>query len=227
VSSAATTKTEKGIFIKNSCSMNNELNTLKFYKAFERCIKKITTTDSALRNRGLSYLDDYLDYLRRCNGVFENKVISGKSSSKKTKNTFTLKFQEFVFTTFINEDLSLNINVKLIRNSDKTLDPSFLKSMYKEKKGYVYFLKSEHGWKIGQTNSLQRRFKEIKTLLPFELNLEYTIKTSDYVELEKKLHNFFKDKRINGEWFLLNDDDIKSLYSFCKENKLFLQSKNK
>ena len=79
-----------------------------------------------------------------------------------------------------------------------------------ENKGIVYLLKIENKpqYKIGVTNNLNRRLKQISPKMPFELKVIHTIKDNQIYKLEEKLHNKFKDKKIKGEWFKLNDNDV-------------------
>jgi hypothetical protein len=77
------------------------------------------------------------------------------------------------------------------------------------KTGFVYVaegLKSQY--KIGLSSDPDTRIKEY-TKLPFEVKLVYLIKTFDMDLLEKHLHDAFVDKRIRGEWFSLEDADLK------------------
>ena len=73
--------------------------------------------------------------------------------------------------------------------------------------GYVYLIKSGEYHKIGLTRRDPRtRLKEITT--PEGVSLIYVIETNDPEGLEQFLHNEFKDKRSNREWFKLNEEDI-------------------
>lgn len=75
--------------------------------------------------------------------------------------------------------------------------------------GYVYLLQSPTGaYKIGRTINPANRLKTFTVKLPFEVEYICTIKTPDMVALEQELHARFASKRINGEWFALNDEDI-------------------
>lgn len=82
------------------------------------------------------------------------------------------------------------------------------KPTYKE--GYVYFLKSleDNIYKIGYSTNLNKRLDKITPKLPFEVKLAYKIKHNKVYRLEQYLHKKFADKRLNGEWFKLDANDI-------------------
>ncbi len=74
--------------------------------------------------------------------------------------------------------------------------------------GFVYLYKGEGFYKIGRSNNVERRDREIKLQLPFKVELIHTIETSDPPRTEKYWHNHFKSKRLNGEWFQLSNSDV-------------------
>jgi len=53
-----------------------------------------------------------------------------------------------------------------------------------------------------------RRIEQLSTLPPFDIELICTIKTGDMFALESGLHARFRNKRINGEWFKLDQEDV-------------------
>lgn len=77
------------------------------------------------------------------------------------------------------------------------------------KTGYVYFFKSGDGLvKIGQTKNVENRFKALKTSCPQGIESLGHIKSNDYKQLEKALHYYFSDKRKNGEWFEIDNENV-------------------
>jgi hypothetical protein len=69
--------------------------------------------------------------------------------------------------------------------------------------------------KIGMTskNSAQQRVKMMMTSSPFGYEVVYFLSTNKAKKLEKKLHEKYKEKRINREWFNLNEHEITNLIS--------------
>jgi hypothetical protein len=77
--------------------------------------------------------------------------------------------------------------------------------------GFVYLISSQFGVKIGCTNNIKERRRIFNVKLPFSWKFERIYATIEHKSFERKFHNFFRDKKISGEWFDLNEIDIQ----FC------------
>jgi hypothetical protein len=77
--------------------------------------------------------------------------------------------------------------------------------------GFVYMMRSGRRYKIGFTNSLVRRFREVRIELPDETIQIHSIETDDPRGIEEYWHKRFAAKRIrNSEWFELDADDVRA-----------------
>lgn len=93
-------------------------------------------------------------------------------------------------------EISVEVRQKAVASANGSVD------------GFVYLLKSGRYYKIGKTNSVGRREREIALQMPESIKLIHEIKTDDPVGIEAYWHNRFDAKRKNGEWFDLAPEDV-------------------
>lgn len=81
---------------------------------------------------------------------------------------------------------------------------------------HVYLIRASNGVvKIGKTRNLAQRLKDLNTASPLDLELLGSVYYALGDQLELELHAQYADKRIKGEWFDLNEDDIEAIkYKF-------------
>lgn len=76
--------------------------------------------------------------------------------------------------------------------------------------GQVYLLKIGKHYKIGRSNSIGRRERELAIQMPERHTRVHVIQTDDPVGIERYWHQRFADRRVrpDAEWFLLSAEDV-------------------
>jgi hypothetical protein len=77
--------------------------------------------------------------------------------------------------------------------------------------GVVYVLKSAFGFKVGRTRNVPARMRAFGVHLPFVYTIPLCAWFDDCHVAERRYHDMFAEKRINGEWFDLNESDIQQI----------------
>ncbi len=86
--------------------------------------------------------------------------------------------------------------------------------------GKVYLLANSEWtqFKIGiSTKNIDLRLRSLKTGNGSEITLLKSFDTIHHRKVEKWMHNKHNSKRLVGEWFALNDDDITGFVSDCQK----------
>ena len=125
----------------------------------------------------------------------------------------------------LNNDLNL-INKIISENQEKYDKKVVEKEKEKNRKrreatqyGYVYIIKVDQYYKIGQTTSMKKRIGEYTKLMK-EPEIVINVLCTHYRDVEKELHQMFFDKNTNGEWFLLSDEDVNNAINYLRNIEL-------
>lgn len=78
----------------------------------------------------------------------------------------------------------------------------------KGRSGFVYLIKSPYGYKIGKTKNMKQRSRLFSVKLPFSIEILCYGWYDDYSLAETEYHHEYAHKRLEGEWFDLNEADI-------------------
>jgi len=96
---------------------------------------------------------------------------------------------------------------------------------------FVYLVHDGTGaYKIGYTKDLSKRiWGQIQPAYPRRLELIHAIETEYAEALEAYWHSRFADKRLNGEWFALTEEDVECFkrgFAFTKRGRPSAASKD-
>ena len=87
------------------------------------------------------------------------------------------------------------------------------KDLPEKKRGWIYIIRANKYYKIGRAQKPIERYSQLATLPPWPTEVVHTFESEDYYVMEKELHDLFSPKRVNGEWFALDDNDVEFLRS--------------
>lgn len=73
---------------------------------------------------------------------------------------------------------------------------------------YILKIEGQDLYKIGVSQNISRRLKDISNAMPYVVSLLYLFKINNAYDLENYLHNLFIIKHLKNEWFSLNNNDL-------------------
>ena len=154
------------------------------------------------------------------NYQFGNPLSCGCLNKKEIKALLIAyknnKIQEFIKVVRDNCSIDNQFDVASWREWKQKKEKRQKLKERKRKVGYIYILESGELFKIGRTLNSERRFETYKTQNPFGIKVIILRQVNDYVGVETELLKQYKSKRINGEWFKLDKEDIKKIEEFIK-----------
>lgn len=76
-------------------------------------------------------------------------------------------------------------------------------------KRILYIVRTGDNYKIGVTDNFERRFRALTGGTPHGLETILVLRSPDADALEKALHTLFRARNVRGEWFKLNEKDLR------------------
>jgi hypothetical protein len=198
----------------DSSSNNTELT--EIMKCIHTIKNKISDVDKAYNNKRKIIEDE-----------FNNKISTLLLEKEKEVNQLILEVSSL-------ENLFKITRIKLLRNSSfdnakqylNRIEPKIqIPNKIISQTSYIYFIREKDSivTKIGITHAsrgVTHRLKELQTGNSRELILYDKILMFDAIHFERAMHIFFKDKNIRGEWFNVDNEDIRKVLELTKHGNI-------
>ena len=86
----------------------------------------------------------------------------------------------------------------------------------------IYLIQAEgtDNYKIGISQNPHQRLEQLQTGNGLKLIFVQGFETKYGTKLESRMHLHFADKRIEGEWFVLRNEDVMNFESTCKKHEV-------
>lgn len=181
--------------------------TVVLHRHFEEKIDYLLANEPISRKDARGIFDSFLNRIHLdSDKIIRYTALTEKERSSPLRVAYFKKNLRFVLkiNKFLDAEFSLVIEKHRIVRLDKDLILTKIKPIV----GYVYFIYSQYGYKIGYTTNIKNRLNTFNVKLPFDVTLHSHIETTGYKDLESFLHSVLISKRLNGEWFDLTDDDF-------------------
>jgi hypothetical protein len=188
--------------------MNDFTSTLNKY--FESKINNLIANESITKQESKSIFDLFIHRIH----LESERIIKFTELEEKQRTSPLVvchKKSNLTFILKIKKDLSSDFIITYTKEKIFSIDKNIILTKVKPIDGYVYFVKSEYGYKIGFTTNLSTRLNSFGVKLPFKVELHSYIQTNRYKEVEKFLHDILSEKRLNGEWFNLIESDFEEI----------------
>jgi len=85
----------------------------------------------------------------------------------------------------------------------------------------VYLLKSDYTgyYKIGVSKNTAKRVKQLLTGSSENISIVFTFESTIPYKVESALHNFFRQNRVNREWYNLSLEDEIEFPALCEKTE--------
>ena len=196
------------------------LITTKLWESYEKRFKDFGITNKIIK----SGLDSIMSEVLKKIHSREDKITQFINTEQQKKKLTIGHHGNFGSIRYIiRPDGKSTLDIKVSIHSQNDFNSNFLTPKFTPKMGYVYFVSSEYGIKIGKTTKLKDRMQFFGVKLPFDIELIGTVKTLDFSKVENDLHKLLKNSNINGEWFKLSKEDWVIINNYLSINNLELK----
>jgi hypothetical protein len=154
------------------------------------------------------YYFKFFKYCHKCGTKINSKDIRKSINSKVLKYIDSLDKDKY-------KQILKEIESKSKKAKDKVIPENFPKAS----SGYIYIIKMEKYYKIGLSRSIAVRLNSFKSL-PEKIEILALEQVVDDRSVESELHKMFVKKRTNGEWFILDEDEIQSAITYLQSRKV-------
>lgn len=194
-------KSENGFRYFNSTDINFIHNC---YEEFDSCIQR------------------KMRYSISAYAILKNWNLMNFAASLYSQNT-DVNLKRTILITNDTNSINLIIKVEDTKSSINIINSAALSVNIKEKKPkiyeFIYFISDGIYFKIGKTfRRPEKRLKELQTGNSKKIHLYNYISCLVKDNVEKVLHEKFKDRKIHGEWFNISKDEVDNII----KNKSYL-----
>jgi len=145
-------------------------------------------------------------------------------SQRADKYRISIENENIELSFSINKNLTSVLEFRFIETKKCLFQDNFIeRHVDLQRDKYVYFLKSDFGFKIGKTKDLSKRKNIFDVRLPFKTEVYAYILTKKMNECELFFHDILKERRINGEWFDLTEKDFITIQALSREWGKFIK----
>lgn len=82
----------------------------------------------------------------------------------------------------------------------------------------IYIMECAGKYKIGVSKNVEKRCKQLNNR-PFKVNIVYQSENmEDAYGIEEALHEIYEDKKIEGEWFNLDKEDVETIIKYLEDD---------
>ena len=153
------------------------------------------------------------------NGKFRPHTFGGYSKLI-IPSEFESVLNDLIEYCTVNTDVDIMLlNEKMKNNWFGDYIKSNTKTKERDKSGYVYVLRCADKYKIGYSQNVERRMRQLDTR-PFPLELVIKVYSEIAYDIEQELHKSLQEYKLTGEWYSSDilSIDMEALIKEIEEN---------